>query len=330
MNFEKLVNEIVDKSGLSKEEILDKINKKIIELSGLVTKEGAALLVGKELGLDIIRKPSLKIKDIEIGMKGFNIEGRIFKITDIVNFEREDGVKGRVSNLYIADETGFVRIPLWNDQVDLIDKLQLKVGDTIQIVNGIARENVFGWLEIVLGKFGRIRKIENDGLPSIEKIMSQIYTNKPKRVKIKDLERGYYEIRGTIVHVFDSNFIFQVCPVCQTTIKNSYCEEHGEVDPDKFLVVSTIIDDGSGNIRAVFFRDVAEKLLGISADDLEKNNIKETKSIIDSRLLGKELVLRGRVKENKIFKRLEFIVNEVEELNVLNETKKILEELKNG
>ena len=330
MSFEEIVNQIVEKTGISREEIIKRINKKIVELSGLLTKEGAAMLVGREFGIEIIRKPSLKIKDIDFGMKGFNLEGRVFKISNIVEFERIDGSKGRVVNLYIADETGFVRVPLWNDQVDFLEKEKIKVGDCVQIINGIARENIFGNLEISLGKFGRIIKTENENLPSLEKILNEIFPNSIKRVKIKDIvSSGLYEIKGVIVHVFKGNYIFNVCPICNQRIEGNYCKEHGEVDPLRFLVISTIIDDGTSTLRTVFFRDQAEKLVGIKAEELLDLDANERKNLIESRILGREVVVRGRVKQNKVFGNLEFIVNELKDLNYLEETKKLVEVLKN-
>ena len=92
------------------------VDKKYADLSGLITKEGAALLVANELGIKLnntVRRPS--IKDLQSGMKNVSVTGRIFRISDVTGFKKSDGSAGKVANVFIGDETGFVRIPLWNE-----------------------------------------------------------------------------------------------------------------------------------------------------------------------------------------------------------------------
>lgn len=328
MSYDEIVDEICKKTGFSREEVEKKIMKKVSELSGLVTREGAAMLVAREFGLNLFRKSDLKIKDIDFGMKNFNVRGRIFRVSRIVEFQKSNGEKGRVTNIFISDGTGYLRIPLWNDQVDWVESGNLKVGDTIQVVNAFARENVFGELEISLGKYGKIVKIEDKDLPSLEEIEEFIVKSRRNRVEIAGLNIGFYEIVGTVVHIFRSKFLFSVCPICNSRLEENVCSLHGEVEPQQQIVISGIIDDGTGNIKFVLFREVAEKVVGKKAEELARLNEDERREYIEERLLGKDLVLRGRARVNKLTKRLEFIVDEAEFLNYLEESRKLEEELK--
>ena len=328
MKFEEIIQTIVEKAEMSKEEVLKKVEEKLNELSGLITREGAALLIARELGLEIRERRDLKIKDIDFGMRNFNTRGRIFKISRITEFERNDGSKGRVVNLYIADETGQLRIPLWDKQVKILEENEIKEGDVIQVINGIARENIFGDLEISLGKYGRIRKIEDGSIPPLEELLKKVVQIRPKRILIKEIDRkGYFEILGTIVNVFKGKYIFEVCPICNLAIEGSICAEHGKIEPKKALVISTIIDDGTSSIRAVFFRENAEKLIGMSAEELKDLDLNERYEFIFKKIVGREFVFRGRVKKNKIFDRFELIVNDFEPLNYLEESRKLAEEI---
>jgi replication factor A1 len=162
VSFEEILKEIVSKSGLSEQKILEKINEKYEEFSGLITKEGAAYIVARDLGIDLSaleRKRRLQIKNIFPGMKNINVIGRVFKISPITEFSRQNGTIGRVCNVFIGDETGFFRLPLWNDQVGNVEDRLVQEGDVVQITNGVARENIFGDIEISLGKYGNIRVI---------------------------------------------------------------------------------------------------------------------------------------------------------------------------
>jgi replication factor A1 len=166
MEFEEIVKKIEEKTGLKREDILKKIDLKCKELSGLITKEGAAFIIAKELGLEIpsIHKSYLEIKNLVSGMRNVSIVGRVIKISQVSEFERANGKKGAVVNIWIADNSGAVRIPLWNEQVKIAE--ELKVNDLVQVTNGITKENIFGDIEISLGKYGSIRILEDSGRSS--------------------------------------------------------------------------------------------------------------------------------------------------------------------
>ena len=73
--------------------------------------------------------------------------------------------------------------------------------------------------------------------------------------------------------------------------------------------MNVIIDDGTGNIRSVFWKNQTNNLLG--KEDSEISLFKEDMSSfeeIKNDLLGEQIVLLGRVKKNEMFNRLEFNV----------------------
>ncbi|MFQ6062468.1 MAG: DUF2240 family protein, partial [Methanosarcinales archaeon] len=163
MAIEEILSEIEKQTDVSRQELQERIDKKQKDLSGLVSLEGAAHLVAKELGVDLLEKTKrrLEMKNIVSGMKNVNVVGRIFNISGINEFKRQDGSSGKVVNLFVGDSTDYIRLALWNDQTKLVEEGQIKLGDVIQIVNGFAKENVFGNIEIALGKYGSIRLVEN-------------------------------------------------------------------------------------------------------------------------------------------------------------------------
>ena len=311
MSFDDLVKILSEKSGKASEEILEMIDKKLESLDGLITKEGAAYLVAKDLGVDLPNKRrKIKIEDIIPGVRNISFIGRVFEISPIREFERANG-KGRVVNVYIGDETGFIRLPLWNDQVDWVEDGRISVGQVVQVVNAISRENIYGNPEIFLGKFGAIRLIEDTGeIPSTDVLKSRYRTVGYERIDLKNIRQGRFEITGTIVHVFKSSFIF-------------------ETDEKSEIMIPTIVDDSTGTIRVTFFRNVAEDLLGMTPDELSTLSEKDRQKEVERRLLGLELKIKGRVKKNVEYDRLEMIANSFEHLNPKEESKKLLEEMAN-
>jgi hypothetical protein len=144
-------------------------------------------------------------------------------------------------------------------------------------------------------------------LPASE-LEKMFLTFAPIRSKIKDIKTGNFEILATIVYVFKGSFLF---------------DENGK----KSLVISCIADDGTSDLRVVFFRELAEKVCGMKAEDLLKLNEKERYEVVQEKLLGREMVIRGKVRKNKISKKLEMIAIEAEDLNLAEESKKLAEKV---
>ncbi len=325
MDVKKIFDEISKKINITEDEFMAKVKKKCEKFSGLITEEGAAYLVAKELGIDTFEaenKRRLQIKNIVPGMKNLNFVGRIIKITPVNEFKTSDG-KGKVANLYIADETDYIRVTLWNDQVKIVEDGLIKVGDVVQVINGISRENIFGEPEISLGKYGTIKAISFD-LPPLEqlpKILSY------PRTSINKLKEGNFEIRAHIVHVFNGNFLFEVCPQCENALQNGFCATHGNVEPKPCLVISCILDDGTGIIRAVFFREVAEKLITANSSEISRLEKEKRYEFINGKIIGKEMIFLGSIKINKISNKFEMVVKDIKDLNVLEESKKIFKKM---
>ncbi|KCZ72148.1 single-stranded DNA-binding protein [Candidatus Methanoperedens nitroreducens] len=98
----------------------------------------------------------MKINDIKSGMSGLNIIGRIIDTGKVRAFQRKDGTTGKVTNLTLGDETGKIRVTLWDSKAESAD---FKIGDTVEIINGYARENTFSnQIELQLGSGGNIMK----------------------------------------------------------------------------------------------------------------------------------------------------------------------------
>jgi len=309
MGVEELLQELEKKSGLSREELMKRIDKKIIELDNLITVEGAIYLVARELGIELPSpRRRVTISSILPGMRKVSFMGRVFKISRIVEFGV--GNKGKVVNLFVGDATGYVKIPLWNEQVSFVDQKKVTVGSLIQVINGFAREGIYGEVEVSLGRFGLLKVLDTEipEIPSAEELVQKFSSF--ERVKIRDIRPGNFEITGFIVKIFKANYVYN---------------SNGE----KIMIIPTLIDDGTGDIRVSFFRELAETLAGISVDELEKIEEDKRKSFLEERLLGKEIIVEGRVKKNDMYDRLEMIATNIKPFNPTEESYKLVEELEN-
>jgi len=328
MTIDDILKELSVQTNLPKEEILKKIEKKQKELA-VVSLEGAAQLYAKELGLNIQsgKQKNFEIKDVASGMKNVNIAGRVFRISNINNFKRKDGSDGKVVNLFIGDSTGVLKLVLWDKQTELVSEKIINVNSALQVSNALARENSFGDMELSIGKFGSIRTSNDEFLPTADDLLLRHISIPNQRISLSDLRQGQFEIKGTIVQIFQGKFLFFVCPKCGKTLDVNVCKEHGEVEPVPSLVVNAVMDDGTGDLRVTFFRDTAEKTLGITAKDVFSTAAPERLNLITEKLLGKDFIIQGRIKKNKDFNRFDMIASSVKEINPLEESNRIAEEL---
>ena len=65
----------------------------------------------------------------------------------------------------VADNDAMLRVVLWNDKADLVEKNELKVGQTIRLLHGYTRPDFYGKVELHLGAKSQI-EVEPPEKPS--------------------------------------------------------------------------------------------------------------------------------------------------------------------
>jgi len=308
--LQDIINKIKENTNLSEAEINNKINQKLDQLSGLISKEGAAHIVANELGVKIFEQTQgkLQIKNILAGMRSVETVGKVQRVFELREFQTEQR-SGKVASLIIADETGSIRIVLWGDQAEKINRI--KEGDILKIINGYARENQ-GRKEVHMNDRASIAI----NPPGVEVNNVREFGERPEaaRKKINELQPGdeNIEILGTIVQAFEPKF-FEVDPAsgkrARPNEEGKFFNDSGkEIQPDYSYVMNVVLDDGSETIRCAFFRNQVERLLNKTQQEVlkYKDNIAEFEPI-KTELLGQQVKLVGRANKNEMFDRMEFI-----------------------
>jgi replication factor A1 len=95
-----------------------------------------------------------KIEDLKVGMKRIDLKAKVLELPEPKIVYTRYGTTALVSNALIKDETGSMRMSLWNQQIKKVQK-----GDIINIKNG----NVTwfsGARQLNLGRSGSLSVIE--------------------------------------------------------------------------------------------------------------------------------------------------------------------------
>jgi replication factor A1 len=95
----------------------------------------------------------LPIKDLQTGMRRISLRAKVLEIARPTLVFTRFGNYASVANALIADETGTIKLCLWNEQINSIS-----IGDTVQIEN--ARTFTFrGERQLNIGKTGTLSNI---------------------------------------------------------------------------------------------------------------------------------------------------------------------------
>ncbi len=192
-----------------------------------------------------------KIGELKDGMRSVSVVGRVDSITQAREFSRRDGTKGRVASVVLEDETGIVRLSLWDEGVDSLGKI--KQGTIISVENGYTRAGLGNAVDLNVGRAG-IMKIDPEGVkvdaPSPEERVT----------RIKDLVEGQKNITVEGQLLDD--------PVTR--------EVNTMRGPTN--VVSFRVDDGTGETRISLWREHGKAVDGVSAGArvrIENCNVRE-------------------------------------------------------
>ena len=297
-NYDQILKLISESSNLPVDEITRRIEAKRAKLSGLIRKEGAAQIIASELGISF-DKQKMKISGLLPGMRKINLVGKVIRVNRIVEYNK-NGRSGKIGSLQIADDTSNIRVVLWDvNHIGLLEKGIIKEGDVIEINNADVRNS-----EIHLTGFSDIKLSQ----AVISNPVTQVIVQKKiiKEVNIND----NVSLRAFVVQIFGPTF-YNTCPECNKKVSETLeCEAHGKVVSKRRAILTLILDDGTENIRALFFSDQITKLAGIEITSPEDFVVKRNE------LLGQELFFEGSVRKNRITDNMELFVNNFQVLDL--------------
>lgn len=318
MTFEDICAKIKEAKGLPDIEIQQRVKEKIDKLSGLISKEGAVHIIANELGINLaeeLRRRGVKINRVMAGMRDISLLGKVLRVYDVRTFSKQ-GREGKVGSFLIGDETGMIRVVLWDvEHLQYLEQGQLQEGTVVRIKDAMARQNQ-QFFELHLGT--RSQLILNPPGETVTVLDHPSPTGPSlQKKKIHMLQEGdnHVQLFGTVVQVFEPKF-YDACPECYKKVLQGQCQEHGTVVSKPVPLLNFYFDDGTSNIRAVAFRDQALQLAGVDEHTLLP--VRENPALFEpykQQILGKQLFLTGRVTKNELFQRIEFSVQHLAEPN---------------
>ncbi|NOZ82308.1 MAG: DUF2240 family protein [Euryarchaeota archaeon] len=226
------------------------------------------------------------IAELQDGDQNVNVLCKVLRVYELREFRREDGSTGKVLSMRVADTTGKARLVLWGENASL--GAEVSEGDVLRVVKGYVKLRM-GEKELHVGRYGKVVLCPEEA-EALADVSEQV-----ERKSIAELQEGEEaEVRGALVSIGDELRLF----------------ERGD---SKGAVINAVIDDGTGNIRVAFYDKLAETLLNIPLERILAGEVQDEE--IEARrqeLLGREVVLRGRVRRSDFTGRNELVVADID------------------
>jgi replication factor A1 len=107
--------------------------------------------------IDISLDGSATADSLTMGQSDVNLRGLVLDTEEVRTFDRDDGTEGQVANLTLGDETGRIRVTLWDDQAGTAEELE--TGTSVEVIDGYVRERD-GSLELHVGDRGAVKETD--------------------------------------------------------------------------------------------------------------------------------------------------------------------------
>jgi len=93
----------------------------------------------------------MKIKELRDGMRRVDIVAKVIDMSETREVQsRYSGQTFKVADATISDETGTIKLVLWNEQIG-----QVNVNDNVSIENGYVK-SFRGEIQLNVGKYGKL------------------------------------------------------------------------------------------------------------------------------------------------------------------------------
>lgn len=99
------------------------------------------------------------IKDLQARQGNIELTAEVVSVSESRSISKP-GFSGRVATAVLKDETGQIKLSLWNDQID-----QVSEGAKVKITKGYVSEWQ-GELQLSTGKFGMLEVLEKGKAPA--------------------------------------------------------------------------------------------------------------------------------------------------------------------
>ena len=241
MTTQDLIQEIQRQNPLiSQEQIQERLQAERCRTGGLLGDETLLRLIAAKLGVQVQQNTIqnsgvLSTSRLFAGLYDVTVAGRLIAVFPAKSFQGAEK-SGKFATLTIADNDGLLRVVLWNEKAELVERGELKAGQAVRLLHGYTRQDRYGKTELHLGNKSQVEvepQSKASEYPSIDRFAAKINT--------LTLESGNVTLSGDVKEVLgESSFI--------------------RSDTSVGTVTRLTLADDSGQVTVVFWNEKATEL----------------------------------------------------------------------
>jgi replication factor A1 len=225
--IEDLIGKITSKlKGVSREEILKKLEEKRQKTGGLISDDVLLRMIATELGVEaasnMVEEPTLLVGNLVPGLSDVTVVGRVIAV-----FPQKSSKKGKAASLIIADKSGTLSVVLWNNKAAYVEQNKVKVGQIVKFCHGYTREGRLGNVELHIGEKGEIEVEPKDvgkGIfPTIQELTTKVgaLTNALRNKRVS--------IIGKVNKIFKTSAFVRQDSTAGKVMRLTLADETGEI-----------------------------------------------------------------------------------------------------
>lgn len=205
MTKEALIEEILQKNPqLTQAQLLERLELERDKTGGLLADETLLRLIAAKLGI-VVQQNSyqnssvLSSSKLFAGLYDVTVAGRLVAVFPVKTFQGETS-SGKFGTLMLGDSDGLLRVVLWNEKAELIERGELRAGQAVRLLHGYTRNDRFGKPELHLGTKSQIEPIPEDIAETCPPI--ETFTTKISNL---NSSLGNIHLLGTVKAVYGKN-----------------------------------------------------------------------------------------------------------------------------
>ncbi|MEM3551790.1 MAG: OB-fold nucleic acid binding domain-containing protein [Candidatus Bathyarchaeia archaeon] len=177
---ERIIKYIMGKrSDVSRDYLLERLKAERVKAGGLISDAVLLRMIAADLGVEVFGEapePSIPVGKLVPGLNDVTVTGRVLAVFPTKAFGRK--FSSKIASLLIADESGVLRVVLWNDKSSFVEDGRIKAGQIVRLLHGYTKEGLRGKTELHMGGKGEIQicpeGVEERRFPTIEQLTTRI------------------------------------------------------------------------------------------------------------------------------------------------------------
>ena len=219
---------------------MEKLAAERTRTGGLLGDETLLRLIAAKFGVQVQQNTIqncavLSTSRLFAGLYDVTVEGRLIAVFPAKTFQGPEK-SGKFATMMLADNEGLLRVVLWNEKTDLVERGELQAGQTVRLLHGYTRNDRSGKTELHLGTKSQVEflpQTQTGEVASAEKFTAKICT--------LNIDSGNVNLSGTVKEVLD---------------EKSFIRSDSSVG----IVTRLTLMDDSGVATVVFWNEKATEL----------------------------------------------------------------------